>query len=302
MAEAMLVFDRALLRRRRTRAAARMDAHDFLFRAGAERLADRLDDMRGGFARVLELGAHGALLRDAIGARAGAEAYVVADAALPLAAAARGLRVVADEEALPFAEGAFDLVVANLGLHWINDLPGTLIQMRRCLRPDGLLLASMLGGRTLEELRACLLAAEAEVAGGASPRVSPFADARDAGGLLQRAGFALPVVDADLLVASYPDALALMRDLRGMGESNATLDRRRAFTRREVLLRAAAIYAERFGGPDGRVPASFEILTLTAWAPAPTQPRPLRPGSAAARLADALGTVEKPAGERAGGG
>jgi SAM-dependent methyltransferase len=279
-----------------------MDAHDFLFRAGAERLADRLDDMRGGFARVLELGAHGALLREAIGARAGAEAYVVADAALPLAAAARGLRVVADEEALPFAEGAFDLVVANLGLHWINDLPGTLIQMRRCLRPDGLLLASMLGGRTLEELRACLLAAEAEVAGGASPRVSPFADARDAGGLLQRAGFALPVVDADLLVASYPDALALMRDLRGMGESNATLDRRRAFTRREVLLRAAAIYAERFGGPDGRVPASFEILTLTAWAPAPTQPRPLRPGSAAARLADALGTVEKPAGERAGGG
>jgi SAM-dependent methyltransferase len=302
MAEAMLVFDRALLRRRRARAAARMDAHDVLFRAGAERLADRLDDMRGGFARVLELGAHGALLRDAIGARAGAEAYVVADAALPLAAAARGMRVVADEEALPFAEGAFDLVVANLGLHWINDLPGALIQMRRCLRPDGLLLASMLGGRTLEELRACLLASEAEVAGGASPRVSPFADARDAGGLLQRAGFALPVVDADLLVASYPDALALMRDLRGMGESNATLDRRRAFTRREVLLRAAAIYAERFGGPDGRVPASFEILTLTAWAPAPTQPRPLRPGSAAARLADALGTVEKPAGERAGGG
>lgn len=302
MAEAMLVFDRALLRRRRARAAAGLDAHDFLFRAGAERLADRLDDMRGGFARVLELGAHGALLREAIGARAGAEAYVVADAALPLAAAARGLRVVADEEALPFAEGAFDLVVANLGLHWINDLPGALIQMRRCLRPDGLLLASMLGGRTLEEMRACLLAAEAEVAGGASPRVSPFADARDAGGLLQRAGFALPVVDADLLVASYPDALALMRDLRGMGESNATLDRRRAFTRREVLLRAAAIYAERFAGPDGRVPASFEILTLTAWAPAPTQPRPLRPGSAAARLADALGTVEKPAGERAGGG
>jgi len=190
----------------------------------------------------------------------------------------------------------------NLGLHWINDLPGALIQMRRCLRPDGLLLASMLGGRTLEELRACLLAAEAEVAGGASPRVSPFADARDAGGLLQRAGFALPVVDADLVDASYPDALALMRDLRGMGESNATIDRARSFTRREVLLRAAAIYAERFGGPDGRVKASFEILTLTAWAPAPSQPRPLRPGSAAARLADALGTVETPAGERAGDG
>ena len=302
MAEAMNVFDRALLRRRRARAAARLGDHDFLFRAGAERLADRIDDMRGGFARVLELGAHGALLREAIGARAGAEAYVAADIALPLAAAARGLRVVADEEALPFAEGAFDLVVANLGLHWINDLPGALIQMRRCLRPDGLLLASMLGGRTLEELRACLLAAEAEVADGASPRVSPFADARDAGRLLQRAGFALPVVDADLLDASYPDALALMRDLRGMGESNAAIDRRRSFTRREVLLRAAAIYAERFGGPDGRVKASFEILTLTAWAPAPSQPRPLRPGSAAARLADALGTVETPAGERAGDG
>ncbi len=302
MAEAMLVFDRSILRQRRARAAARLAGHDFLFRAGAERLADRLDDMRGSFARVLELGAHGAILREAIGARAGAGLYAVADMAEPLARAARGLRVVADEEALPFADGAFDLVVANLGLHWINDLPGALIQMRRCLRPDGLLLASMLGGRTLEELRACLLAAEAEVAGGASPRVSPFADARDAGGLLQRAGLALPVVDADLLTASYPDALALMRDLRGMGESNAAIDRRRAFTRREVLLRAAAIYAERFGGPDGRVRASFEILTLTAWAPAPSQPRPLRPGSAAARLADALGAVEKPAGERAGGG
>jgi NADH dehydrogenase [ubiquinone] 1 alpha subcomplex assembly factor 5 len=302
MVDEIRVFDRPALRRQRMRAAPGFAGFDFLVRAGAERLADRLDDIKGGFPRVLELGARGAVLREAIGARAGEATYVAADCTLPFAAAAHGLRVVADEEWLPFAGADFDLVISNLALHWTNDLPGALIQMRRCLKPDGLLLVSLLGGRTLMELRACLLDAELEIAGGASPRVSPFADMRDAGGLLQRAGLALPVVDADLLTVRYRDALALMRDLRGMGESNALSERRRAFTRRDVLLRAGALYAERFSGPDGRIAASFEIVTLTGWAPAESQPRPLKPGSASMRLAEALGTQERPAGDKAGRG
>jgi SAM-dependent methyltransferase len=215
---------------------------------------------------------------------------------------AAGLRVVADEEFLPFAAGTFDLVASCLSLHWVNDLPGALIQLRHALRPDGLLLVSLLGGETLHELRAALLEAEAEVTGGAAPRVSPFADVRDAGSLLQRAGFALPVVDADTITVSYPNALALMRDLRAMGEANALAERRRGFSRRGVLLRAAARYEERFADATGRVPATFKIITLTAWAPHEAQPKPLRPGSAAARLAAALGAVETPAGDKVGPG
>lgn len=295
----MIVFDRRALRRQRMRAAAGFARHDFLIRAGAERLADRLADMRPQFGRVLELGAHGAILRAHLPAQVGAQFYVAAGTAAPLAAGARSPRLVADEDALPFAPESFDAVLSNLALHWVNDLPGALAQIRRILRPDGLLLASMLGGRTLEELRLCLLEAESEVAGGARPRVSPFVETRDAGALLQRAGFALPVADADLLDVSYPDALALMRDLRGMGEANATAGRTRRFTGRAVLLRAAALYAQRFARPDGRIRASFEIVTLTGWAPSPSQPQPLRPGSAAARLADALGVAEIPAGDKA---
>jgi SAM-dependent methyltransferase len=302
MVDEIRVFDRAALRGRRRRAARGLAQHDFLLQAGAERLADRLQDVKGGFAHALEFGARGDVLRAAIGPRAGTTLYATAGIATACVAPGTGCALVADEDWLPFADAAFDLVVGNLALHWTNDLPGALIQLRRSLRPDGLLLASLLGGRTLAELRACLLDAELEVTGGASPRVSPFVDVRDAGGLLQRAGFALPVVDADLLTVSYPDALALMRDLRGMGETNCLVERRRAMSRRDVLLRAAALYAERFAGADGRITASFEIVTLTGWAPAPSQPRPLKPGSASRRLAEALGTVEQPTGDKAGRG
>ena len=199
------------------------------------------------------------------------------------------MRVVADEEALPFADASLDLVVSGLSLQLVNDLPGALVQIRRALKPDGLLLASLLGGATLQELREAWLAAEAEISGGASPRVAPFADVRDMGALLQRAGFALPVVDSETVTVTYANPLALMQEIKAMGASNMLLARRRTPVTRGLLLRAAEIYAERFAGADGRVPATFEILTLTAWAPDESQPKPLRPGSAQTRLADALG-------------
>jgi SAM-dependent methyltransferase len=207
--------------------------------------------------------------------------------------------VVGEEEALPFAAGSFDLVVSTLGLHWTNDLPGALWQICRVLRPDGLLLAVLFGGETLWELREALTRAELEIASGAAPRISPFADLRDAGGLLQRAGFALPVVDGELLTVTYPDVFALMRELRALGETNALRTRLRRPTARAIFLRAAEIYRQRFGDAAGRIPASFQIITLTGWAPAAGQPQPLRPGSATTRLAEALGTVERKAGEAA---
>ncbi|MGE3905151.1 MAG: SAM-dependent methyltransferase, partial [Reyranellaceae bacterium] len=193
-----------------------------------------------------------------------------------------------------------DLIASALSLHWVNDLPGALLQIRQALRPDGLFLAALAGGDTLAELRHCLLAAEAEVEGGASPRVSPYVDLRDAAGLLQRAGFALPVADIDRLTVLYPDALALMRELRGMGESNLVRERRRTPLRRATLLRAAALYGEKFSDAEGRVRATFEIVYLHGWAPHETQQKPLRPGAASQRLADVLGVREIPAGEKAG--
>ena len=200
-----------------------------------------------------------------------------------------GQRVVADEEALPFGADRFDLATSVQLLHWVNDLPGTLAQLRYTLRPDGLLLLALPGGETLAELRAALLDAELEVEGGAGPRVSPFLDVRDAGALLQRAGFALPVVDVDRLRVSYPDPLALLRDLRAMGETNALVERRKGL-RRETLARALSLYAERHGeGADGRVTATFDIVFLTAWKPHPSQQRPLRRGSGQVDLAQALG-------------
>ncbi len=300
--ETMNVFDRRLLRRRRDRAAAGLRAHDFLFIEAAERLADRLDDVTRKFAFALDLGCHDGTLARVLKGRGGIETLVQCDLSPAMARAAAGNgapTLAADEEALPFARGSFDLIVSVLGLHWVNDLPGALIQIRQALKPDGLFLGAFLGGATLTELRAALIEAELAEEGGASPRVAPFAGLREAGGLLQRAGFALPMADTDRIAVSYPDALALMRELRAMGESNILLARRRGFTRPATLARAAAIYAEKFADPDGRVPASFEIVTLTGWAPHPCQPQPLKPGSATTRLADALGAEEHPTGDKA---
>ena len=293
------IFDRTLVRAHRDRAAADFDRYDFLFREVAERLGERLEGIRRRFPTVLSLGARGAETLAAIVAPVGMQTFVCSDLSGAMLRRAPGLRVVADEELLPFGAGCFDLVLSCLDLHWVNDLPGLLVQVRAALKPDGLFMAAILGGETLHELRRSLFEADVDLSGGVSPRISPFADLRDAAGLLQRAGLALPVADSDIITATYADALSLMRDLRGMAEGNAVAARGRRFTRRDALASAAARYVTNFAGADGRLPATFQVLYLTAWAPAPSQQKPLRPGSAASRLADALATTEHAAGDKA---
>jgi NADH dehydrogenase [ubiquinone] 1 alpha subcomplex assembly factor 5 len=299
----IIVFDRAAVRAHRTRAAAHFAAHDFLFREVAQRLVDRLADISRTFPVALDLGARPGVLADALQAEGVAQSRGIATLieAAPVESFARApLGLVADEEMLPIAPASCDLVLSNLSLHWVNDLPGALLQIRQSLKPDGLFLGAMLGGDTLPELRASLAEAEMAVEGGLSPRVSPFADVRDLGGLLQRAGFALPVTDADTIRVTYADAFGLLRDLRGMGETNAVVERRRTPLRRATLMRAAEIYQARFAGKDGRIPATFQVVTLTGWAPHESQQKPLRPGSAKTRLADALGATEIAAGDKTG--
>jgi NADH dehydrogenase [ubiquinone] 1 alpha subcomplex assembly factor 5 len=295
---AATMFDRRAWRLHRDRAA-RRGCVDFLHVEVAERIVDRLDDVDRKFRLALDLGSHSGALSRVLAARPGIERVVAAEPAPGFLAQAPALRVAADPELLPFRDASFDLAASALALHWVADLPGTLVQLRRALKPDGLFLGAMFGGATLAELRTALIEAELAEEGGASPRVSPTADLRDAAALLQRAGFAMPVADADTITVTYPDAVALMRDLRAMGETNALSARRRTPLRRSTLARAVAGYGERFGRSDGRIPASFEILFLTGWAPDASQPKPLRPGSAAHRLADALGTREISAGDRA---
>jgi SAM-dependent methyltransferase len=290
-----LIFDRALLRARRRRARG-LGAETFLLEHVAEDLAERLSVVQRPFALAADIGTPG----DAVARRLIDRGLAQTIVAIGDDEHAGGMRVSADEEALPVADGALDLAVSALALHHVNDLPGTLIQIRRALKPDGLFLAALLGGETLTELRQSFTQAEAEIEGGASPRVAPFADLRDLGALLQRAGFALPVTDTDRLTVRYPDAFALMRDLRRMGATNALKERSRKPLRRATLLRMAQVYAERFGDADGRVRATFEIVWLSGWVPHESQQKPLRPGSARARLADALKTTEIPAGEKTG--
>lgn len=262
-------FDRVLLRARRNRASAGFAAHDFLLREAAARLAERLCDIKQSFPLALDLGCHRGEFAQELRAQAGhgVGRLIHSDLSAAMLAHAPSPRLVADEETLPFAPQSLDLVVSLLNLHWVNDLPGALVQIRRCLKPGGLFLGALLGGHTLHELRQALSEAEIEVEGGLSARVSPLIDVRDAGALLQRAGFAMPVADVDTIGVSYPDPLALMRELRGMGESNALRLRRRNFLRRQTLARACLAYHEKFAAPDGRVRASFQLITLTGWAP-----------------------------------
>jgi len=296
------LFDRALHRRRLDRAAA--GAADFLRVRAAGDLVERLETIMRSFSLAVELGARGGELKRALaGSPAGGRIGILVEADLSLAQlrGRPGPRLVLDEERLPFAPESLDLALSTLALHWTNDLPGVLAQVRRALKPDGLFLAAILGGATLTELRWALTQAEVEVTGGAGPRVSPFAGAYDGASLLQRAGFALPVADTDVVTVRYESPLMLLRDLRAMGETNVLVDRPARPLGRAVLARAFDLYVERFAGPDGRVPATFEIITLTGWAPHESQQKPLAPGSAKARLAEVLGTREIGTGEKPGG-
>ncbi len=288
-------YDRALLRRRRSRVARSAGDVDFLLRRVADDLAERLEIVQRSFPVAVNLGAHHGVLSRRLRQLASVGLMIDVEGVPELLAQCDGPVVLADEEALPFADASLDLVVSGLALHHVNDLPGTLLQIRRALKPDGLFMAALLGGSTLAELGEAWLVAEEEITGGASPRVSPSIEVRDLGGLLQRAGFALPVVDSETVRVAYASPLELMRDIKAMGASNVLNSRRRGPARRDCLVRAAEIYAERHAREDGRVLATFEILSVTAWAPDPSQQKPLKPGSASMRLADALGTKEYPA-------
>jgi SAM-dependent methyltransferase len=288
-----LIFDRRLLHTRRARAAV-LGPSTFLIERVAQDLADRLATVLRRFDCAVDLGTPTDAARRALAASGKVGSIIAADA-LAGAGCFSGLpgpAVAADEEALPFRDGSLDLVVSALALQFVNDLPGTLIQIRRALKADGLLLAALIGGDTLGELRQAFAAAEAEVEDGVSPRVAPFADVRELGALLQRAGFALPVTDSDRITVRYASPLALMHDLRRMGATNALRERSRRPLKRATLARMMEIYAERFSDPDGRIRATIEVVWLSGWAPHANQQQPLAPGSARQRLADALGTRE----------
>jgi SAM-dependent methyltransferase len=256
----ILIFDRVLLRARRDRAATNFVVHKVLFDEIGEQLRDRLAGIKEDFRTILDLGA----CDDALARHfAGKDAHVVAtNFSAKMLRDVPGSAVAIDEEFLPFATGCFDLIVGNPGLHWVNDLPGALLQIKNALRPGGLFIAAIPGGSTLHELRASLLEAELLVTGGVSPRLSPVIDLPTISGLMQRAGFVLPVTDREMLTLAYPDIFALMRDLRGMGESAVHHQRPRRPTRRRIFVEADRIYRERFALKDGSLPASFEILFL----------------------------------------
>lgn len=295
------LFDRRLHRQRLDRAAHDFAAADFLKVRAAGDMVERLEIILREFPICVDLGsrngAFSALLAQS-DARAKIGMVIETDLSGVMLDQRLGHRLQIDEEALPFAPASLDLVVSSLALHWVNDLPGTLIQVRRALKPDGLFLGAIFGGQTLTELRQSLIQAESDLTGGAGLRIAPFADAFDVAGLLQRAGFALPVADLDRVTVRYDHPLKLIGDLRRMGETNALADGRGRPLSRPVLARAMALYQERFSDPDGRVRATFDIMTMTGWAPHPIQQQPLKPGSAKMRLADALGTQEISAGEK----
>jgi SAM-dependent methyltransferase len=270
---APILFDRALLRVRQDRAR-RGGPANFLLDRVAEDIEERLRAVLREFKTAADVGTSGDQVRDALAGHADQLTRVD----LP----------DVESEALPLAPASLDLVVSALAFQFVNDLPGVLMQIRRALKPDGLLLAAMIGGDTLTELRQSFAAAEAELESGVSPRVAPFADLRDIGALLQRAGFALPVTDVDRIVVRYDNAFALMADLRRMGATNILAERRRTPTRRATLLRMAQIYRERFADPDGRIRATFDVIWLSGWAPHQSQQQPLQPGSAKASLAEAV--------------
>jgi SAM-dependent methyltransferase len=272
---APILFDRVLLRARLRRA--RRDPVTFLLDRVIEDMQERLQAVTRNFSTAADIGTPGEGLQEPLRGRINSVAHIG----------------IEESEILPLLSESLDLALSALAFQYVNDLPGVLAQIRRALKPDGLLLAAMVGGDSLTELRQAFAAAEAECEGGVSPRVAPFADLRDIGSLLQRAGFALPVTDVDRIVVRYDNAFALMQDLRRMGATNILVERRRTPTRRATLLRMAHLYAERFADPDGRIRATFDVIWLSGWAPHESQPKPLRPGSAKASLEAAVKKASK---------
>jgi len=275
-----LVFDRVQIRRNRIRARPHLGESGFLIEWTAQQLCDRLGVIQRDFPTALQIGTR----NDFTGKLSGTKTLHQMDVT--------HAPVIAEEDALPFAGASLDMIISALNFHSVNDLPGALVQMRCALKPDGLLLAGMMGGESLHELRTSLMEAELSLTGGVSPRVAPFADKQDMGALLQRAGFALPVIDSDIVTVTYDNMFGLLKDLRLMGEGNAIAARDKRTPPRKLFMEAAKIYQEKFAEDDGRIRATFEIIFLLGWAPHDSQQKPLKPGSAQTRLADMLGTDE----------
>jgi NADH dehydrogenase [ubiquinone] 1 alpha subcomplex assembly factor 5 len=298
MSDERLLFDRKLLRARRARFAAEIEGRAFLLEHVTREIGERVELMLRPFPLALDLGAYSGLLGRKVAALPSVGTMIYAESVFAFARLCPGAALVCDEDLLPLKPASLNLIVSGLALHRVNDLPGALIQIRRALSPDGLFMAALLGARALIELRQVLIEAEAEEEGGASPRVSPFGDVREYGALLQRAGFALPVTDAETLSVSYSSPRELMREVRALGGGNVLLARSRRPLSRRTLARAEELYRERHGTQDEQVKATFEIVYLSGWGPSASQQKPLKPGSAAHRLADALGTTEQSAGDK----
>ncbi|PCI52031.1 MAG: SAM-dependent methyltransferase [Alphaproteobacteria bacterium] len=280
------IFDRRTLRRNRDRAAKNFTAHDFLVREVADRLYDKYCDIKRDFTHILDLGCHDGALSKLLSDK------TVINQDLSRDFLTTGLCIQADEELLPYQSGSLDLVLSNLSLHWVNDLPGCLTQIMQALKPDGLFLCAVLGGETLTELRTSLLEAEINIRGGASPRISPFVDIKNAGSLLQRAGFALPVIDTDRITVTYENVFKLMQELKGMGEANILTKRFRGLTSPRIMRECAKIYHEKFTDHRGRITVSFDIIYMMGWSPHKSQQQPLKPGQGKVSFTDVFG--EKP--------
>lgn len=291
-----LVDDSALIRNR-DRAASSFDGVDYLKRAVAERVMDRIDTIRRDLPLVMDVGCHTGLLTEQLLASPKVGQVKAFDPSPEMAAkthARTGVEVaVAPFDHIPFEDDKFDAITSAFSLHWANDLPGTLIQLRQRLKPDGVLVAALAGGETLNNLRNCMATAESEISGGMSPRILPMADIRDMGGLIGRAGLTMPVADSDIITVTFPDLFTMMAELKQMGEANSMTARIKRMTSKSVFMRAAELYHDQYAEADGRISAAFEIITLTGWSPDESQPKPLRPGSAQTRLADALGATEQ---------
>ena len=299
MSEAPLLFDRHLLRQRRARFAAEIEEREVLLAYVAHEIAERVEIMLRAFPRALDLGAYRGLLGRTVADLPSVGNVVYAESVLAYTRRCPAPAVVCDEDVLPFKDGAFNLIVSGLALHRVNDLPGSLIQVRRARAPDGLFMAAVLGAKALTELRQCLLKAEEEIDGGVSPRVAPFGDVRAYGALLQRAGFALPVADAEEIEVVYASPRALMEEIRALGGGNVLMARSKKPLSRRTLARAEELSRSRYGTPDGKVTATFQFVFMSGWGPDPSQQKPLMPGSARNRLADALDTTERSSGAKA---